>query len=88
MQVSAGGGTEPIWSRDGRMLYFCLGNAVLRASIETGTRLGAGRPSRVFEGTFAFAGSYAFANYDVSPDGRRFVMVEAGSRASRRNAWA
>ena len=68
-----------VFSRDGRMLYFRSGNALLRAPIESGALLGAGRPSRVFEGTFAAGGRFALANYDVSPDGRRFVMVEAGS---------
>ena len=78
VQVSTDGGTEPVWSRDGRAIYYRRGNALLRADVEYGARLDASRPMRLFEGTFA-AGAGGLAGFDVSPDGRRFVMVERDS---------
>jgi Tol biopolymer transport system component len=79
VQVSAGGGTEPVWSRDSRSVYFRRGGALLGARVQAGDRLAAERPIPVFEGTYAAAApATGLASYDVSPEGR-FVMVEAGS---------
>ena len=35
----------------------------------------AGKPRQLFEGHYLSAGGYARANYDVSPDGQRFLML-------------
>jgi len=74
VQVSTEGGNEPVWSSDGRTVFFRNGNAVVQASVETGSGLMVGRPETLFEGTFA-AGANGLAGFDVSPDGRRFVMA-------------
>ena len=37
LQVSVGGGAGPIWSADGRKLYYLSGDAVIAARLETGT---------------------------------------------------
>jgi len=74
IQVSTDGGSEPVWSRDGRFIYFRRGNVMLRATVEEGPRPSIGRPVELFEGTFA-SGPSGIAGYDVSPDGR-FIMVE------------
>jgi eukaryotic-like serine/threonine-protein kinase len=82
VQISAGGGSEPVWARDGRTVYFRRGNALLRAGLESGVRLAAERPVQVLDGTYVASATTGLASYDVGPDGR-FVMVEAGSpRAS------
>jgi dipeptidyl aminopeptidase/acylaminoacyl peptidase len=73
-QVSTEGGHEPVWSRDGRTIYFRNGNALLSASVEAGPRPVVGRPKALFEGTYA-DGAGGLAGFDVSADGRRFVMV-------------
>jgi len=74
VQVSTEGGTEPVWSRDGRTIYFRNGNAVVQARVEAASGLVVGRPETVFEGTFG-GGPNGMAGFDVSPDGRRFVMA-------------
>jgi Tol biopolymer transport system component len=75
VQVSIGGGSEPAWSRDGRNLYFRSGNTLLRAAVEGSASPVVGVPARLFEGTFA-PGVSGMRGYDVSDDGRRFLMIE------------
>jgi serine/threonine-protein kinase len=75
-QVSTDGGHEPLWSADGRELFFrdYTGTRMYAVPIETAPRLRIGRPQLLFTGPF-FEGRVYGRNYDVTPDGRRFLMV-------------
>ncbi|MFN2386119.1 MAG: TolB family protein [Thermoanaerobaculia bacterium] len=66
-QISANGGTDPVWSPDGRELYFQSGNKLMAASIETAPEPRASVPRVLFEGPFDA--------FDVTPDGQRFVLI-------------
>jgi serine/threonine-protein kinase len=77
--VSAGGGTAPAWRRDGRELYYWQGDQLIAASLEA---RGAGDPPIVRGRTPLFHASLVGGNYDVSPDGTRFVVVVGGPRES------
>ena len=71
--VSNGGGTWPTWSRDGKELVYVTGDAVVRAAMRADGSFGA--PVRLFDrSNFLF--SYRFRTYDVSPDGKRFLMIQ------------
>jgi serine/threonine-protein kinase len=74
--VSSGGGVGPIWSRDGRELFYRLGYKVMAVSIGGGDRLEPTAPRTLFEGRFRLTFGESGGNYDVSPDGR-FLMVRA-----------
>jgi len=79
--VSTAGGTRPLWSRDGRELFF-LGadSALLRVSVEaTEATWNAGSPTTLLEPRY-YAGSNINQQrtYDVSPDGQRFLMIKPG----------
>lgn len=74
-QLSVGGGTEPVWSRDGRELFYRSGDRLMRVDMSRGPQE-AGVPETVLEGKFA-AGTVTLANYDVSADGDEFLMVQA-----------
>ncbi len=74
--VSLNGGTEPAWSRDGRELYYREADAVMAASVRAQPGFEVTARRRLFSGTFLPGGS--FREYDVSPDGRQFVMVRGG----------
>ncbi len=74
--VSDGGGDEPVWSKDGRELFFRHGPALFVVRIsEDGQPTG--QPKKLFEGQFV-DGFNDRANYDVTRDGKRFVMVDGG----------
>jgi Tol biopolymer transport system component len=48
VQVSSEGGVEPVWSRDGRELFFMNGRDLLAVPIQTGSALTAGCPQVLF----------------------------------------
>ncbi|MGH7645129.1 MAG: hypothetical protein ACREMR_06040 [Gemmatimonadales bacterium] len=77
IQVSTDGGTEPVWSRDGRELYYRRSSAddpemmVARLDLTGPTVLS----RHALFGWADFEGSEPHPNYDVAPDGRGFVMI-------------
>ncbi len=77
-QVSTDGGVEPMWARDGRELFFRRGDALLSAGVEPrGRAFHTANPHRLFEGRYAPPPlDESPAAYDVSPDGRRFAMIQ------------
>ncbi|HUP51439.1 MAG TPA: LpqB family beta-propeller domain-containing protein [Longimicrobiales bacterium] len=80
--VSVGGGREPVWAPSGRELFYRRGGDLVVVSIEErALSLVAGSPQRLFPDPYVRNNDAgAVANYDVSPSGDRFVMVEAPSR--------
>ena len=76
VQVSARGGFEPLWARNGRELFYRDGHKLMVVALTPGAVLQPKAPEGLFEGRYRknLLGFYA-ANYDVSPDGSRFVMV-------------
>lgn len=76
-QISIEGGSEPQWNRNGRELFYRLGDKIMAVEISTQPGFAPGKPKQLFEGSYLKnnAGS-ARADYDVSPDGQRFLMVK------------
>ncbi len=74
-QISTEGGTEPVWSRDGRELFYRINNKMMVVSIAAGDAFAAGLPQVLFEGRYQFSATSVSA-YDVSPDGKNFLMVQ------------
>ncbi len=74
--VSTNGGIEPVWSRDGRELFYRQGDALKSVKLTGSGMVERGAPTTVFEGRYDRApyGGRS-ANYDVSLDGQRFLMV-------------
>ena len=75
--VSSGGGTEPVWARDGTELFYRKGEQMLVAEVETVGTFSTRIATVLFEGRYetdrtSFGG---YPNYDVSPDGQQFIMV-------------
>ncbi|MGN6392061.1 MAG: protein kinase domain-containing protein, partial [Gemmatimonadales bacterium] len=76
VQVSIGGGTEPVWSRDGRRLFYRGERNLMAAVIGRGPGLTVAGRDSVLRDTYAYA-SNPHANYDVMPDGTHFIFLEA-----------
>jgi eukaryotic-like serine/threonine-protein kinase len=72
IQISANGGTSPRWSRDGRELFYTEGPRMMVADVRLGDTATASRPRQLFEGPFDWERP---DNWDVSADGRGFIMV-------------
>jgi Tol biopolymer transport system component len=73
-QISNDGGEWPVWSRDGRELFYRTSTSstapgrmrVVR--VVPGAAFSAGVPAELFD-------ARPFGRYDVAPDGKRFLMV-------------
>ncbi len=81
--ISTNGGAEPLWSRDGTELFYRLVDQVLVVAIDTADSFRVAAPQELFVGAYAAdsSGGSHVRNYDVTPDGQRFLMVkrETGS---------
>ena len=72
-RISADGGNQPGWARNGRELFYCNGDATMSVKIDTTPSLSPGRPNLLFR-------NVAQRAYDVMPDGRFLVVEELPSR--------
>jgi hypothetical protein len=73
--ISTGPGTEAVWSRDGRELFYRNGNQMWAVAVETGSNFSAGRPELLFEAPYVLD-PLGNATYDVSLNGEHFLMVQ------------
>ena len=76
VQISNGGGNEPLWAPDGRELFYLRGDRMMVVDITTRPAFQAGTPRLLFEGRFVPSPN-GVTGYSISPDGRRFLMVQA-----------
>jgi serine/threonine-protein kinase len=79
-QISTEGGTEPVWNPKGRELFYRSGNKMMAVDIATQPTFSAGKPKMLFEGPYVPT-PRSFPDYDVSPDGQRFLMLKANEQA-------
>ena len=82
--ISTEGGGEPVWAPSGRELFNRHDDDVMVVMVSTATTFMAARPARLFAGRFEHddSSTRSIANYDISRDGKRFVMVKAVAQAS------
>jgi eukaryotic-like serine/threonine-protein kinase len=74
-QISTEGGNEPLWSRNGRELFYRSGDKVMAVDVATEPSFSAGKPKTLFQGRY-MAASLTMPRYDVSADGQRFLMLK------------
>jgi eukaryotic-like serine/threonine-protein kinase len=75
-QISTEGGTEPVRSPAGRELFYRAGNRIMAVAVNLQNGFLAGKPVALFEGPWLSTRG-ALQQYDVSPDGKRFLMLKA-----------
>jgi serine/threonine-protein kinase len=77
MTVSVGGGMEPIWARNGEVFYRSLdGRRMFSVAVDAAPALKIGTPVEVFQGPYYIAATGSpRPQYDVAPDGQRFLML-------------
>ena len=74
-QVSTDGGTEPVWNPRGHELFYREGKKMMAVEYEGQQTFSAGKPKELFEGPYTPT-PRSFPDYDVSPDGQRFLMLK------------
>jgi serine/threonine-protein kinase len=74
-QLSTDGGKGPVWSRNGREIFFTDGDRMMVVAVEIDPTFSHGVPRRLFQ--LAFHRGYGpYPDYDVTPDGKRFLMFQ------------
>jgi hypothetical protein len=75
-QVSTDGGSEPVWGADGREIFFRDGENMMVVPVNTDPTFRTGTPQVLFRGAYeGLLGAPGFANFDVSRDGKRLLMI-------------
>ncbi len=87
-QVSTSGGGASLWSPKGRELFYLSNeNYVMAPAVETESTFSFGTPRVLFKSRYAGAGPFSGRAtgipWDISPDGRHFLMMkEVGNTPS------
>jgi serine/threonine protein kinase len=78
-QISNEGGTEPVWNPKGHELFYRNGKKMMAVDFTAQPTFSPGKPRMLFEGPYVPT-PRSFADYDVSPDGQRFLMLKAAEQ--------
>jgi eukaryotic-like serine/threonine-protein kinase len=84
VQISSDGGLSPVWARNGEELFYRTPldsdgmTAMMAVDIVTKPEFRAGRPHLLFRNDYRSSFfTHPVRNYDVTPDGQRFLMVRS-----------
>jgi serine/threonine-protein kinase len=83
VQLSSDGGTDPLFSRGGREICYRNGDKMMVVQVSIAGQFTAGPPAVLWTGRYSHGLSsscgppgVSSANYDVSADGQRFLMIK------------
>jgi Tol biopolymer transport system component len=79
--VSSGGGARPMWSPDGKHLFFVTGDAFVTAAVQPNGAFGL--PRKLIDRS-NFLINDRFQSYSVSPDGKRILAIQRDSGSAPR----
>ena len=80
VQVSDNGGTEPVWGRHGRSLFYrSPSGPLIEATVTTDVGFSIGKRQVVLSGDYLTDATHA--NYDVAPDGQFLMLKRAGAES-------
>jgi Tol biopolymer transport system component len=73
--ISPNGGSEPIWRRDGKELFYLTDDgSVMSVAVKTGTDFEAAAPQLLFRAPIHRGLGFGRLSYAASADGRRFLV--------------
>jgi Tol biopolymer transport system component len=77
--VSTSGGGGPLWSPDGRELYYLNGDEVMMVSVKTDPSFDiVGTPQTLFQGRFIGPDTGEGTPWDIHPKTKKFLMIKPG----------
>jgi serine/threonine-protein kinase len=74
-QVSTDGGQEPLWSHDGRQLFFQSADGLMAVDVTTGGAFSASTP-RLMHGGRYFRSINGNTSYSITGDDKRFLRIQ------------
>ncbi len=85
-RVSSGGGISPEWRADGKELYFLSHQSIMAAAVNgSGESVTFGVPQALFRSCHYSSFGAKASDYDVSPDGKRFLFPCQSMDAKKRS---
>jgi eukaryotic-like serine/threonine-protein kinase len=82
-QVSAAGGSDPVWSRNGRELFYLSAQGeMMSVEVALGAAFTISPPKRLFP-TGPYTVIAGVPSFDVSPDGKQFLMLRETTPTDR-----
>ena len=86
--VSTNGGSQPLWARSGKELFFIdRSGALTGVRVEGQSSFTIGTPAKILDSSYVWSvPTYAGRMYDISPDGQRFLMLKESSLPDRTSA--
>ncbi len=78
VMISTEGGQLPVWSRDGKELFYRWGDRMMAATVETQPEFKVTGTEVLFKGRYL---TNEYHNYDVAPDGR-FLMIQESQEST------
>jgi Tol biopolymer transport system component len=83
-QISTDGGSQPVWNPNGLEIFYRIGDRMMAVDITpAGTDLQLSVPRQLFARPYAYGAGITIANYDVSRDGQRFIMIRDDAAVGR-----
>ncbi len=79
--VSLDGGTEPLWSPTGREIFYRNGDRMMAAAVRVGPTFEVGNRTELF--TAHYDADPTLRDYDVTPDGQTFLMLQPMKEAQQ-----
>jgi Tol biopolymer transport system component len=82
-RISVDGGDSPVWSRNGRELFFISRGQAMSVRIETASDFRPGTPTVMFDlPPFYESAARTQRQWDIAPDGERFLIINPGEAAT------
>jgi hypothetical protein len=86
-QISTSGGAAPLWSPDGRELFYLNGGEVMAVSLKTDPSFEPiGTPQILFRGNFVGPVTGEGTPWDIHPKSKKFLMIKPGESADDESA--
>jgi serine/threonine-protein kinase len=89
IQVSKDGGMDAVWKPNGGELYYRSEDKMMAVSVTTEPKFTVATPRLLWQGHYSLGASSACgppgtnsSNYDVTPDGQRFLMIKDSASES------
>jgi len=73
IQISIQGGTDPLWSMDGKEVFYRNGDQYLRVAVPVSLDSWVPKPEAMFKSNYL---NVIAKPWDVMPDGQHFVMIQ------------
>ncbi len=93
-KISNDGGNQPLWSADGRQLFYRTDDGIMAVAVDTtGPSFRFDQAQPLFEAELSggiqgrTAAGFVFPDYDVEGNGERFVMLRGIASESQEEGW-